>query len=147
MGVLGGEENHIVAIYRKFADTCGFTKNPFAPVPKDGIAKPFRRDEGDPCMIALVCRCHANPQERAIHPLSIRKDPLKFLLGFDGLHGASLDGKVLAALLAAAREDVAATLSRHASAEAMGRSALPLVWLIRTLHFYSSRLGCYVKEC
>jgi len=46
MGVLGGEENHIVAIYRKFTGPSSFAKNPLAPVPEDGITKPFRRNEG-----------------------------------------------------------------------------------------------------
>ena len=147
MSVLGGEENYIVAIYRKFTAAGGLTENPLAPVPKDGVSKPFGRSESNPCMIALACLGHANPQERAVQPLSTREDPLKFLLGFDGLHETSLNGKALAALGTTAGENVAAGLGCHTGAETMGRSALPLVWLIRTLHFYSSRLGYYVKEC
>lgn len=147
MGVLGGEENHIVAIYRKPTGAGGLTKDPLAPVPKDGVTKPFGRDEGDPCMIVFVCHYHTNSQERTTEPLSMRKDPFKFLLGFDGLHEAPLDGKALATLGTAAGKDVAAALCCHAGTEAMGGGALPLIWLIRTLHFYSSRLGCYVKEC
>ena len=46
-----------------------------------------------------------------------------------------LDGKPLAALGTAARENGAATLGCHASAEAVGLCALPLVRLISTLHF------------
>ena len=45
-----------------------------------------------------------------------------------------LDGQLLTALGAAAREDGTAALGCHASAEAMGLGALPLVGLIRTLH-------------
>ena len=43
----------------------------------------------------------------------MRKDLLKFLLGFDGLHEESLDGKALAALCATTGENVAAALCRH----------------------------------
>lgn len=147
MGVLGGEENHIIAIYRKFTGPSSCAKNPLAPVPEDGITKPFRRNEGNACTVAFVYRCCTNSQERTVQPLSMRKDLLKFLLGFDGLHEESLDGKALAALCATTGENVAAALCRHASTKTMGSGTLPLVWLIRTLHFYSSRLGCYVKEC
>lgn len=138
MSVFGGEENNIVAIYRKFTGTGGFAKDPLAPVPKDGVTQPFRRDEGDPCTVAFACRYHANSQKRTVESLSMQKDPFKFLLGFDGLHETPLDGKALAALGTAAGKDVTAALGRHASTKTMGGSPLPLVWLIRTLHFYSS---------
>ncbi len=45
-----------------------------------------------------------------------------------------LDGELLAALGATARENRAAALGGHTSAEAVGLGALPLVGLIRALH-------------
>ena len=48
---------------------------------------------------------------------------------------ACLDGKPLAALGATARENGAAALGCHASTEAVGLCALPLIRLISTLHF------------
>lgn len=66
-------------------------------------------------------------------PFSAGEDPLKLRFGFDGLHGV-LDGKTLATLGAAARKDGAAVLGCHASTEAVGLCALPLVGLIRALH-------------
>ena len=75
----------------------------------------------------------------------MREDPFKFSLGFDGLHVTSLDGEALAALGTTTGENVTTTLGGHAGTEAVGRRALPLVRLIRTLHFYSSRLGCTTK--
>lgn len=65
---------------------------------------------------------------------SAKEDPLKVTPGLDSLHG-ELDGKLLATLSAAARENGTTTLRGHASTKSVSLRALPLIRLVRTLHF------------
>ena len=62
---------------------------------------------------------------------SAKEDPLKVTPGLDGPH-SELDGKLLATLGAAARENGTTTLCGHAGTSLR---ALPLIRLVRTLHF------------
>ena len=86
MRILGREEDHVVPVDGKAALARGFPQNPLAAIPIDGVSQPLRRDEGDPCGVALVELSHSNAQERIVEPLPAREDLLKFTLGFDGLH-------------------------------------------------------------
>lgn len=86
MRFLGGEEDHVVAVQRKPAFAGSFPQHTFTAVAEDGVAKPLRRDEGDPCGVALVELSHSYAQEGVVEPLPAREDLLKIALGFDGLH-------------------------------------------------------------
>ena len=80
------EENHVIALNRQLAHTSGLAQHALAAVAVDGISKTLRRNEGDPSRVALVKPCHTYAQEGIIEPLPAGEDPLKFRLGFDGLH-------------------------------------------------------------
>lgn len=86
MRILGREEDHVVAVQGQPALAGSLSQDPLAAVPEDGVSQPLRRDEGDPCGVALVELSHSNAQERIVEPLPAREDLLKFTLGFDGLH-------------------------------------------------------------
>ncbi len=135
------EENHVVAVFGKSTDPRRFSQNPLTPISKNGIAKPFSRNEGNPARVAFVRPGYTNSQERIVVSLPPREDPLKFSLGFDGLHEHWLDGELLAALGTTTGENLASSLGGHTSTETVGLCALALVGLIRTLHSYSSQLG------
>ena len=65
---------------------------------------------------------------------SAKEDPLKVTPGLDGPH-SELDGKLLATLGAAARENGTTTLRGHAGTKSVSLRALSLIRLVRTLHF------------
>lgn len=144
MRSLGREEDHVVSVQGKTALPRRLAQDALAAVAVHGIPKTLRRDEGDPCGVALVELSHSDAQERIVEPLPAREDLLKIALGFDGLHLLYLDGELLAALGAATGENLTAALGGHTGAETVGLGALALVGLIRTLHSYSSRLGVNV---
>lgn len=81
-----GEENHVIAVHRKVALAGCLAQHTLAPVPEDGVSKPLSCDEGDPSRDAFVEPSNTNSQERVVESLPTREDPLKFSLGFDGLH-------------------------------------------------------------
>ena len=144
MRLVRREENHVVAIGGKRGGARGLTQDALAPVPKDGVSKALRCNEGDPTRIAFVERCYSDSQKGVVVPSPLREDPLKISLGLDGLHQTSLDSETLAALCTTTGENGTAALGGHAGTEAVGGGALALVGLIRTLHSYSSRLGMNV---
>ena len=80
------EENDVVSVSRKVCHSRRLSEDALASIPKDGIAKPFCRNEGDPSRAAFVKAKHANAQEGVVESLPAREDPLKISLGLDGLH-------------------------------------------------------------
>ena len=138
MCAVRGKHQYIGPIFRKTAHTRGLPQHPFAPIAKDGVTQAFGSNKCHPAVDVLVTLKHGYAHKRASIPSSAREDPLKILLGLDGLHRGALvrDGKALAALRATARENLTAALGGHAGAEAVGLGTLPLVWLVGALHVF-----------
>ena len=127
-------EDYLAHVLRKLTQARRLPEHPLAPIPKHCVSEPLRRNEGDPSQAAFVIHesCHA--YEPMVRTSSAKEDPLKVTPGLDGPH-SELDGKLLATLGAAARENGTTTLCGHAGTKSVSLRALSLIRLVRTLHF------------
>lgn len=82
-----GEEDDSRAFYGHSAQAGCLAKDPLAPVPVDCVTQPLRCNKGDLFRAAFVIPQNCCAHEPMIDPLATGEDLLKFLFGFDGLHG------------------------------------------------------------
>lgn len=87
MGELRREEDDVIPLGGILGRSRRRAQDALAPVAVDGVPQALGRHKGEPAITATVRLPHGKAHGWVIHALATLEDPLKLLLGLDGLHG------------------------------------------------------------
>lgn len=142
MGAVRRKENDVIAKQRQPARAGCLSQDAFAAIAIDRVTEPLGRHERDARLLRSLTRQHRHADERRSAAAPLLEDALKGLgrlersHGEEALAGAGLGhGEALAALGTTAGEHLTTGGSGHAGTEAVALGALPLIGLVRTLHW------------